>query len=318
MIDIAIIVLGYHNVYELKNGLIESIRKQFTEYASNLSYRIVYIDNYSCDGSVKYIKAHRYDIDVLMCIKNFFYEESNNLGIQYSYIKYNPKYYLLLDADNMLKGGTIIKLVDYLEHHKDVGIVQPKVLRYDNTSIYSMGHYYSNEGKCRLIRNDNGEFDFENLPSCSILCTLFRKEVFIQCGLLNPVYDIYYESSDICFRARKHGFKIACCMDAIAYNNGTNTKNIENYHGTYYMVRNRLLFWYIHDRSRYEVFKLAAVERMQLLYRQIASAPLGINDSSLLAEHNAIVDALDIIKNRENITSNVSIKDYDKFKVIIF
>lgn len=318
LIDIAVIILGYHNLKELKEGLIEKINKQFSDNKSKLQYKIVYVDNYSCDGSIKYLKSKKYDIDVLMCTRNLMYEESNNLGIQFANKKYNPCYYLLYDADNMVRENTIVKLVDYMNSHKEVGIVQPKVLMYDNFSIYSMGHYFNEEGKCRLIRENTNQFDFNDLESCSILCTLFRKEVFKKCGLLNPVYEIYYESSDIAYRAKRAGYKVACCMDAIAYNDGSNVKSIENYHARYYMDRNRLIFWYIHDKDKFEHFKSIAEKKRNRLKRKIDHTPFGISDVNLLAEYNAIVDAIRITTNNKNIDQIVSLDQYDKYKVVVF
>src|SRR5581483_11248503 len=89
----------------------------------------------------------------------------------------------------------------------------------DPATLYSCGHRFTDDHWC-LPRKELPESPDEllDLPGCSISSTLVRRAVLERCGLLDPIFEIYYESADLCFRARAAGFRIACCADAVTYN----------------------------------------------------------------------------------------------------
>lgn len=50
-----------------------------------------------------------------------------------------------------------------------------------------------------------------------------RKEVFIECGLLNEDFFLFYEEIDLCIRAKQTGFAISWCRDSIVFHKASQT-----------------------------------------------------------------------------------------------
>jgi GT2 family glycosyltransferase len=144
--------------------------------------------------------------------------------------------------------------------------------------LYSCGHSYTDDHFCRTMTRlpvDVGVLT--DLPSCSLASTLVRAEVFEGCGLLNPIYEIYYESSDLSFRARAAGWTCACNPDAVAYNEATETAGPDTMHSFFYFNRNRLLFWRLHDAAVYDAVRGAARTHYEALQVELAGTRYGLS-----------------------------------------
>ncbi len=238
-----IFILGYRAMPYIKKGYLQGIIDASMQLSE---YKIVYLDNYSRDGSVKYIKEHHPEIDLLLSGWNRLYCAAINCGIQYIRRRYNPDYYILVDADNSCEKNAYKELVTYAETHPNAGIIQPMVYKPDGT-MYSCGHYIDENYNCRTKKTLPKDSNLDDMLSCSISSTLIRRELLEKCGLLDEVYQIYWESMDLSFRARKNGFLCACHPLSITYNKGVHVEEIDSYHEYYFRNRNRIIFWCKHD-----------------------------------------------------------------------
>lgn len=274
MPDTVVFVLGYRARKSLEEGSFTSLAAA----AKRIDARLVYLDNYSRDGSIEYMRDHYPEVDILMSPRNLMYCQGINVGLQYIFNRYQPDYYILSDADNLVEETAFQALRQRALDDPAAGIVQPLVLsRQQKGTFYSCGHRYDEHHFCRpmaALPEDLAELD--NLPSCSILSTLFRREVFEKCGLLEPLFDIYYESSDISFRAREAGYRCVCERRALAYHEGNPGLDYNSYHLQYYVNRNLLIFWALHDSARFANVEQRQTERLRELQSRYNASEFGI------------------------------------------
>lgn len=276
-IKAAVLVLGYCAKSWLERGSLTSIRASAAAIDGDM--RIVYLDNYSRDGSVQWLQEHAPDVDVLLSPTNSLYCAGVNTLIQYATRRYRPAYYLLVDADNVAEPHCYRRLVEFLDTNPAHGIAQPLVRGLtDSKIIYSCGHRFTPDHWClpnKKLPVDPA--DLLHLPSCSISSTAVRAGVFERCGLLNPVYEIYYESADLSARARSAGFELACVAEAVAYNDGTEAVGIDSMHHRYYFNRNRLIYWRLHDSETFATVATAAQGLLVELDARLAASDYGLD-----------------------------------------
>lgn len=270
-----VFVLG-HRAYDcMRDGTFRTLAKA----AQGIGAPIVYLDNYSRDGSIDYILEYHPECDVLMTPSNLLYCDGINAGLQYIFRRYNPDYYILSDADNRVESDCFEHLLQRAAVDLRAGIIQPLVCSLGTPGkLYSCGHRYDDNHQCwpmHALPSDLSVLD--DLPSCSILSTLFRREVFAQCGLLEPIFRIYYESSDISFRAREAGWRCVCERKAIAYHEGNPGLDRNSFHLRYYINRNWLIFWRFHDVERYETVAHFQSGRLRDLQARFEESEFGLN-----------------------------------------
>lgn len=98
----------------------------------NFKYEIFVVDNTSNDGSVEMVQEHFSSVKVITNEINLGFSKANNQAIKRS----SGKYILLLNPDTTVKSCTLTKMVSFMDNHKDIDILGPKILSPD-------GFFYS-------------------------------------------------------------------------------------------------------------------------------------------------------------------------------
>src|SRR2546423_1569670 len=318
MKTVAIFVLGYRAISSLKDGSLTSIEAA-ARRIDDYQVRVVYLDNYSRDGSIQWLMENHPQIDLLLSPMNYQYCRGTNIGIQYCHRRYSPDYFILVDADNFAEPDAYSELLNFAEAHPGAGIVQPLVRsQSDPLMLYSCGHQFLPDGRCQPIQEiPEDESLLLDLPSCSISSTLVRSEVFDACGLLDPVYEMYFESSDLSFRARNAGFRCACHPKAVTYNEGTDGTGVDRFHNRYYFSRNKLIFWKIHDEIRFREVIRIQLETYRELQVAFDHSEFGL-DSEREAVRRGIEDGLRITNDPQLLgRPRIRLNDFDKSAAIV-
>jgi GT2 family glycosyltransferase len=288
----AVLVLGFRSRAALEQGILDSIQ----EAAAAVPGRrlpVVFLDNYSRDGTVQTILERTRDVDLLLAGRNEGYCTGVNLLLQYAARRWDPEHYILVDADNRAEPGAYRELLRFAAEHPRHGVVQPQVRSWsDRAVLYSCGHRYTADHWCMPRKELPADpAALLDQPSVSISSTLVRAAMLRDVGLLDPLFEMYYESSDICFRARAAGWRCACHPAAVTYNEGTTGIGPDAMHQRYYFNRNRLLFWHLHDAAVFAAVRKEAAERLSELERDLAASEWGL-DSTDEASRRGLRDGL--------------------------
>ena len=291
---LAVVVLGFRARAHLEAGVLDSIRAACERVGGREVIKI-YLDNYSRDGSIQWLQANAPDFDVLLTPRNLLYCGGVNLLLQYAEARYRPAYHLLVDADNPSEPDAYAALVDFMETHPRHGLAQPLVRSRSNPDVlYSAGHRYLADHGCRPVTELPEDLStLLDLPSCSISSTIVRAETLRRIGLLQPVFEMYYESSDLCFRARAAGWLCAAVIEAVTYNEGSAGTGPDAMHQRYWFTRNWLLFCAMHHKSSLLEIAAGARDRLARLDAASEESPWGLGPTEE-AERRGLRDGLEM------------------------
>lgn len=170
-------------------------------------------------------------------------------------------YFLLLNADTIVRPGAIRTLLETADARPGVGIVGPRIEGVDGKAQVSCFRYISPISE--IIRSagtgpvtmalknwDVPIYPSENPetpPWTSFCCALIRKEVIEEIGVLDEGYFLYFDDVDYCRAARNAGWEILHQPDAVVVHfEGQSNPVVENAA----KGQRRPAYWY-RSRSRY-------------------------------------------------------------------
>ncbi len=178
-------------------------------------FEIVVVDNASADDSIQRLESNYDRIRLIRSLKNGGIAGGNNIGIQNS----NGIYILLLNNDTIVLPGMIDRCVDFLNTHPDVGGVGGTMLNPDGSFQSSANRFptlveeFLQVTKLGLLISRG----YPSLPPITNECEvdwittafmLFRREVLIQVGMVDEMFFIYSDETDLEYRIKKAGWKI--------------------------------------------------------------------------------------------------------------
>lgn len=133
-----------------------------------------------------------------------------------------PQYFLLLNADTIVRPNALKALVDYMDRNPAVGIAGSRQESLDGTPHQSAFRFQSAlgefEGNVKLglvsrllsrwkVAPPLVDHAFET-DWVSGACMFIRREVFEDIGFLDEGYFTYFDDIDFCFNARKKGWPV--------------------------------------------------------------------------------------------------------------
>jgi len=251
------IIIPTWNTAKITNQCLLSIRK----YLHSTDFEIIVFDNGSQDNTEKLISTHK-NIQYLKSDKNLGFSKANNLAAN------NAKgdFFLFLNSDMKLIDNSILKMIDYLKEHKNVGLIGPQFLNTDyspqpsvfppQTVINAFKEFWLNIPSYSkfLPKNDIPQ----SVWSISGGAVLIKKNLYKQVGGWDEKYFFYYEDLDLCRKIRKLNMLIIYFPGSkIIHHHGASGKNIANsenqwrrlikssvlYHGKFYHYLINAIIW---------------------------------------------------------------------------
>jgi GT2 family glycosyltransferase len=315
---VAVVVLGYNAAAYLEAGYLQALVERSRCGGDQAAF--VFVDNASTDGTPDLVRLQNPEVHVLRCLYNTLYCTGVNIGLQYAYHRFGSDYLVLVDHDYLVEEGYLEQLVSFMQEHPEAGTCQSLTRRSDNPSaVYSAGHRYDDHGACAPIDElPSAADDYVETVSSSIAASIFRSEALAKVGLLDPIFRMYFESSDISFRLRAAGYRTYCHLRAVAYQEGHLHRGYRH-HNWFYVWRNRPIFWAKHDRAMLERVR----EHYQEILRSIENAQeqvayLGPEHEPDETRRRAILEGLAIadwiVANRPR--PEVRLRDFSKTSAI--
>lgn len=215
---LSIIIVSY-NTKELLADCINSIESSLQK----LEYEIIVVDNCSADSSVDLLKSQFQKVKLIENNYNAGFAKANNQGL----LMCSGDYILLLNSDTLVLGEALNTLVEFMDMHMETAICGPQLLNRDMTLqlpcrrgfprlINSISHFSGLSRvfpKSRLLGSYlmtymDSSIDHE-VDAVSGACLLVRRDVLSTIGgLLDEAFFMHFEDIDLCFRAKKSGYKV--------------------------------------------------------------------------------------------------------------
>jgi len=250
------IITSTYNQEELLRKCLKSLKK--LKYSS---YKTYFIDDSGKGEIGKRIKRDFPKVKVLVNSKNKGYAISNNILFKKALREYNPKYFLHIDDDTEIVDELFLeKMVKVGEKEDKIGILGCKVI-YPNKNL----QWFYQKGKVRFNKNNKKIKETEETKRIKEVdnivgsCFLIKKRVLEKVGFFDESFSpAYGEETDLCFRARKKGFKLFYVGNAkIIHHGSSSTKTIFNEKIWYLKKRNSIrLEWLNYDLSKIIYFSI--------------------------------------------------------------
>ena len=217
MIDLSIIVVNY-NVKEFILNMLASLQPAL----KNISSEIIVVDNDSEDNSVEAIRKKHPEVILIENKKNLGFGTANNIGLE----KSSGKYILFLNPDTIVRQNTFSTMIDFFEKNPHAGLAGCKILNPDGsfqlpcrrgfpgpwTSFTKLTGLSSLFPKSKLFAKYNLTYLDENetyeVDAVSGAFMMIRREVYEKIGGFDPIFFMYGEDLDLCYRTQKEGYKV--------------------------------------------------------------------------------------------------------------
>ena len=220
-IDVAVVIVTYKSA----NLTIDCLRSVDVERSSpGLKIRTIVVDNASGDGPAvaRAIEENGWSswATLVVAEKNGGFAYGNNVGIQRAYADGRPDYLHLLNPDTLVRKGAIAELVAFLESHPEAGIAGGSFENLDGSDWHIAFRFPTllsevDQGLqlglvTRLLRDRVLARRMDSLPQStdwvSGASMMVRRQVLDAVGGLDENYFLYFEETDLCYRAKAAGF----------------------------------------------------------------------------------------------------------------
>jgi GT2 family glycosyltransferase len=224
MTQVRIIIVNYRTA----DLVVDCLRSLAPEVAALPGCRVDVVDGGSGDGSAERLataierEGWGNWVELLPLTENRGFAAGNNAALRAVLSATDPpEYVLLLNPDTVVRPGAVGALVTFLDAHQDVGIAGSRLEDPDGTPQRSAFRFPSAasefEAGMRLglvsallrhrlvappVRGENHPTDWVSGASMMV-----RFAVFESIGLFDEGYFLYYEETDLCYRATRAGWK---------------------------------------------------------------------------------------------------------------
>lgn len=229
--DLSIIIISY-NTRSLLEKCLNSVIKSLEE--TKIKAEIIVVDNESTDGSKEYVKSliinglseltrskkqsvnpltgNKILIKLIENKENLGFGKANNQGIEEA----RGEYVLLLNSDTEVLDRAIEKLFSFAKKNKQIDFVGGKLFNIDGTAQPSCGPFFSllvvfaqiflRGDKLRLIRFSPSRT--KEVDWISGACILAKKKCLEEISGFDENFFMYMEEVELCYRAKKKGFRV--------------------------------------------------------------------------------------------------------------
>lgn len=250
---ISVIIPTIHQV-----GLVQQCINSYRSTTLDHTSEIIVVDDGSSSSTQQVLRewtaAEQIHFIAKPCNEGF--SKAVNAGINAS----SGEYVLLINNDIVFQqAGWLNHMVQLMNSSNDIGIVGARLL-YPNLTIQHGGVYPTRRGYFNhRYRYQPAEHPpalvIEDVHAVTGALMLIRRSLLQQIGLLSERYFIAFEDIDLCYRAKKHGYRVVYCGTSYAIHlegqtRGTTKQNKNPY--WYYKEREaRTIFWSVWRGERF-------------------------------------------------------------------
>jgi GT2 family glycosyltransferase len=228
MLDLGIVIVSY-NTCDLLRTCLSSV------YASqgDFTFKVCVVDNASPDNSAEMVATEFPQARLIVNAENVGYPSANNQGLKVFGFGntttpgfHLPRFALLLNPDTELPPDALVRMLGFMEEHRDAGAAGPKLSLPDGSLDLACRRslptpeicFYKLMGLSRLFPRSRrfGRYNMTYLDPDQITRVgsvvgafmLVRTEAIAQAGLMDGQFFMYGEDLDWAYRIQAAGWKI--------------------------------------------------------------------------------------------------------------
>lgn len=273
--DVSIVIVSY-NTRRLLDECIQSVRRQ-----TSVSHEIIVVDNASSDDSCAMIRTKHPNVRLIENRENAGFAKANNQGFALA----QGRYFFMLNPDTVILDHAIDQLVQFMDENRNVGICGPRNVSPDGTLQYSCDHFpsiwntfcsYANLinrypkskifGRQGMRYWDYGETrEVSRVSGCALMISA---SLYKELGGLDERFFMYFEETDLCFRAIKAGNRVVYIPAAaiIHFGGESANKRPEEQPINRILYSHYLTSQYYFYLKNYGLFSMLAIRFLDLSY----------------------------------------------------
>lgn len=214
--ELSIIITSYKNP-ELLKVCIDSIKKNY----KGTDYEIIVSDSETTEEISTMMREDYSEIKFLSSEKNLWFGGEVRRG----YGESVGDFVLILNDDIIVKENSIERLLEYIKNNKDVGIVGPQLLNFNNTVQTSYFRFLTPLtiiyrrtplGRLWFAKKYLDRYlmkDIDNNKICEVdwvlgSAMMTRREIVNIVGLIDKRFTYYFEDIDWCRNFWENGYKV--------------------------------------------------------------------------------------------------------------
>lgn len=245
MPTLAIAILNWNGQHFLAQFLPSVVALSKT---TSLETTIYVIDNASTDSSTNFVHQSYPDVKVVQNDGNYGFAEGYNRGLR----SIEADYFLLLNSDVEVTEGWIAPLVNLMETDPTIFACQPKILAFHRRTHFEyagaaggwldrFGYAFCRGRFFERCEEDRGQYDAVRETAWATgAAMLVRADVFTNLGGFDGDFFAHMEEIDLCWRAKRAGYRVMCCPQSVVYHVGGGTLPQGNPRKLYLNFRNNL------------------------------------------------------------------------------
>lgn len=298
--EVAVVIVTYRSA----DLAVESIRSLEAERSGRTArVRVVVVDNASGDAPAirAAIEANGWStwVTLVLSPRNGGFGYGNNLGITQACATGNPDYFYLLNPDAQVRAGAIERLIRFFEAHPKAGIAGSGIENADGSewpiafrfpSLLSEIESGLGFGPVsRLLRRWAVAQRMDGIPrQVDWVCgasMMIRPAVLAATGGFDENYFLYFEETDLCYRARQAGFETWYVPESrVMHIRGQSTSVTDLTRGP-----RRLPDYWFESRRRYFALNRSVPWGMAIDVAAVLAGSLGTLKQMLLGRRHTLV-----------------------------
>lgn len=217
MTDISVLIVHYNTP-----GLLKQTLKGLFAFPSKASCEVIVIDNNPRCRVFEMLASDFPQVRVHVSEQNIGFGRGMNVAMKMA----RGRYFFVFNPDMVVRGGECDQLLAFMEAHKDVGIVGPKLLCPDGTLQYSCYEFMQPKtvlfrripglDRFRFVKRHIDQYlmrdwahdhvrDVDYLLGASLFV---RRAAAEEVGGFDPAYFVYFEDQDWCRRFWEKGWRV--------------------------------------------------------------------------------------------------------------
>jgi N-acetylglucosaminyl-diphospho-decaprenol L-rhamnosyltransferase len=219
--SLTIVILSYNSQFWLKKTL-QTLKKYYLAKTES-EVKVVVVDNASTDDTAAMVRQQFRWVELISQDENRGYAAGNNVALK----TVKTTYAMLLNSDvEFTEDSNLDILLEYLQHHSDVGVITPRIeytsgnpdlashrgeptLWASFTFFVGLERVFSkSKWFAQYHQLYKGFDDVHQIDACSGAAMIVRTSAMKKVGLLDERFFMYAEDLDWCKRFREAGFAI--------------------------------------------------------------------------------------------------------------